>query len=223
MLLATPALAGVDATLRPRKSKPGPGEAVIVDVRVQWEGRPEAHLVDIPKLDVPRGAVTAAGGSRSSFSGGRTTWVSEVVVTLPDSGGPWTLGPAHVGVVDTRKRQREEIVAPAVVVGRLAPWKRLAGEALGSGAFLALALGWFGWRWRSLAPEQTAADAGSNPVDALLQARGPGWQQAVLQALVGTDHPDADAIRVALDGIKYGGELPAEADIERWATAGGDR
>jgi hypothetical protein len=163
---ADSAASGVVARIVQTGGRPGPGRELPLRIELSWEGRPERHAPGRPELTVPAGAGLVLGGTGSSFDGQRSTWWTEARLTLPERGGPWTLGPASVPLREARNAEdgRPALAhAGAVLVGSKAPFGGLLGQAAGSAVVMAPTLLWLLWRDRSLARESEsprAADAG---------------------------------------------------------------
>lgn len=207
------------------------GAEIRVRLELSWTGRPEQHIVLSPQIDVPAGAASRPGLSRSRFDGNSTRWAHDVVVTLPDRPGPWTIGPARI-TLKTPGQEDREVAAAAIRSGRPSRIRHLAGQATGNGIVLCLAL-WFGLgRYRRLRDQEVGGESKISAL--LLAARNAAGQQpdgatteGLLQALLdlrlalGHQGVDNDAlwtsaqIRERLERVKFGGEdIPPDECLE---------
>ncbi len=131
------------------------GADVRVRLELNWHGQPAQYIPLAPVIEVSDGATLRPGVSRSSFDGENTRWSHDAVVKLPDTAGPWTIGPAKVTIKIPGQADRE-LAAAAIRTGRPGRTRRLAGLAVGNGIVLSLGL-WFGIiRYRRLRAEESA-------------------------------------------------------------------
>jgi hypothetical protein len=207
------------------------GAELRVRLELSWAGRPEQHIAHSPTIEVPPGAALRPGLSRSRFDGNSTRWSHDVVVTLPDRPGPWTIGPARI-TLDTPGQEDREVAAAAIRTGRPSRFRHLAGQAAGNGIVLALAL-WFGLgRYRRLRDQEAVGDAEISAL--LVAARNAAEQQpetatteALLQALLevalALEHGCVEngalwtstQIRERLEQVKFAGEeIPADECLQ---------
>jgi hypothetical protein len=218
---------GTVATLSPN-GPALPGKDLDVILSVSWNGRPEVLVPALPKVDLPDGASLRPTHTESTFDGERTVWRWEAVVRLPDSPGPWTVGPAEVPAASVDGAVR--VTAPAIQVrpSAVRSSAQLVGQGIGS-ALSILALSLFGrWLWRRTvaAPDLQAKAA----LPALLRAaeeRVPAGGAAAWEALLalrtsldeaGMGHlPLSPRLRLesALDAARYGGEGSGDLTCSR--------
>jgi len=197
-----------------------------VRLELNWQGGPQQHIVGVPRIEVPDGAALRPGLSRSSFDDESTRWSHDVVVTLPDTPGPWTIGPARTTLKTPGQKDRE-IEAAAIRTGRPSRVRQLAGQALGNGIVLVLAL-WFGiTRYRRLRTEESSRETELSLLleaarSAAPQRGGDASIESLLEALLalrlalgrqgvenGSLWTPAE-LRDRLDRAKFGGEeIPA--------------
>jgi len=236
LLLALPARAGAapeeepapTARLVHRGGEPDPGGKVLLQLEVRWPGRPERHLPGRPTLKLPRGATHRLGQTASDFRGDHTRWRTDVVVELPERGGPWRIGPATVPL-EAGRLAGTVLKAEPLEVGEPSLFRQLLSQGVGNGAVVLAVLLWLGWRWRSLAP--AAPDEGSTLVEDLLERAGAQAPDACLATLVearlalttldvdDSVPPTADALRERLEAVRFGGESVDEDECRRLLTA----
>jgi len=216
------------------------GADVRIRLELNWRGQPAQYIPLAPTIEVADGATLRPGVSRSSFDGEHTRWSHDAVVKLPDTAGPWTVGPAKV-TIKTRGQPDREVAAAAIRTGRPDKRRRLAGLAVGNGIVLSLALGFGLIRYRRLRTEELA---GGDALRALLrraeeagsQLEMGGTAEALLEALLalrlaldgqGVENGElwtAAAIRERIERVKFGGEeIPTDECLQmlqQYAAAG---
>lgn len=216
------------ARLVHRSGQPDPGGTLLLQVKVRWDGRPERHLPGRPTVAVPRDATVRIGQTASRFDGEGTRWWTDVVVELPDRGGPWVLGPATVPLKGGRLAGTR-LETAALELGEPSLFRQLLSQGVGNGAVVVAILLWLGWRWRGLAPapippERTRVDG------LLLQARSEEPEACLATLLevrlalaaLGVDDPappDAEALRQRLEAARFGGESIGRDECRKLLTA----
>ena len=218
LALPLPALSQTQARILVRGAS-GPGAEVEIQVELSWDGRPERLLPRVPSVEVPDGGALRLGTTGSRFDGERSIWWTHGAVTLPDRGGPWTVGPAEIPVVGPDGAVLETFVAPARTLGKR-PTNSLLGQALASGAVLALALGLGVLGWRRLARDSSAPSPVQAASSALQAALAGGDGVATLDAALALHdvlaaHPVAGdyvgerrGLETSRDEMKFGGASP---------------
>lgn len=182
-----------------------PGAEIDIQVELSWDGRPEAMLPQVPSVEVPEGAALRLGSTGSRFDGDRTVWWTDGAVTLPDTDGPWVIGPATIPVA-TRGGEAEH-VAEARTLGR-GRRRSLLGQGVASGSVLALALLALGVGWRRLLREEEGPDPIDEAAQSLRAALAGGRAEDALVAGLAL-HDALSGHRVARD------YLGPRADLER--------
>ena len=233
LALASPGYAGQDeerptVRLVRRSGEPDPGGKLLLQVEARWDGRPERHLPGRPDIDMPKGATARIGQTGSRFDGVRTRWWTDVVVELPEKGGPWKLGPATVPLKAGRLAGTE-LTTEVLELGEPSMFRQLLGQGIGNGAVVAVVLLWLGWRWRSLAPTPKGAER--TRVDELLERARSEQPEACLTTLVearlalaalGVDDaapPRIDELQQRVDAIRFGGESIGQDECRKLLTA----
>lgn len=144
------AVGAPNAKLVQRAGDTSPGGRFLLQVEVDWEGRPEEFLLGAPTVQPPKGGAVRMGRTASSFDGKRSHWTADVVVELPDSGSQWTVGPALVPI-KAGPRAGEQIVVEPIRVGEAnAKRQTLIAQGIGNGVVVLLVLIYVTFRWRSL-------------------------------------------------------------------------
>jgi hypothetical protein len=214
LLGASPASAETRARLLV-KGAAAPGADVQIQVELSWDGRPETLIPRVPTVVVPEGGAVRLGTTGSRFDGERSTWWTNGVVTLPDRGGPYAIGPATVSAV-LPTGGTEEHVAPARTLGR-GRTRSLLGQGVASGAVLALALGLLGAGWAKLVREEAAGSPIGARAAAVREALDRDDPAAALDAALAlhdllADHPVArdylgprEGLEACRDELAFGG------------------
>ena len=231
--LAPAALAAQDEErptleLRRRSGQADPGGKLLLQVEARWQGRPERHLPGRPEVKIPRGATVRVGQTSSRFDGERTRWWTDIVVELPERGGPWTIGPITVPL-KAGQLAGTELKADAIDVGRPSKFRQLLSQGIGNGAVVVAILLWVGWRWRSLAP--TPEDPARTRVHELLErARGEAPEACLATMLearlalaaLGVDDPALPTVAELQrrgEAVRYGGESIELDECRKLLTA----
>jgi len=198
------------------------GREVRVRLELSWPGRPELHLVSAPSIEIPSNGASRAGLSRSRFDGTSTRWSHDAIVTLPQSSGPWTIGPAQV-TVRSRDGSEQEVVAAAIRTGRASRNTRLLRQGLGNGIVACFALFFGLWRYRRLKAEEDPADSAVNDLIAQAHTAASASPEGLasrelLESLLelrlalagqGVDNDalwTTEQIQERIDQIRFGGE-----------------
>ncbi len=205
-----------------------PGEQVLLRVELAWDGRPEVHLPGRPELAVPRGASIRLGRTETSFGEQTqtTSWHTDVVLRLPESEGPWTLGPGSIPLVGG-KRAGETLRVPKLELGSSRPRPRSVDEALGSGLVLLGVLLYLALRWRRLTEAATSPELAH--VHELLERASIQAPEDALKSLIqarlaleplGVDNaspPTAAELQERYEAVHYGGEVIASSECQETA------
>ncbi len=218
LALPLPALSQTQARILVRGA-PSPGAEVEIQVELSWDGRPERLLPRVPSVEVPDGGALRLGTTGSRFDGDRSVWWTHGAVTLPDRGGPWTIGPAKIPVVGPDGAVLETFVAPRRTLGKRYA-QSLLGQALASSVVLALALGLGILGWRRLVRDGSAPSPVQTAARTLQEALARGDGVATLDAAIALHdvlaaHPvagdyvgDRRKLETAQDEMKFGGASP---------------
>lgn len=195
-----------------------PGAELDIQVELSWDGRPELLRPGVPDVAVPDGAALRLGRTGSRFDGDRSVWWTNGTVTLPDSAGPWELGPAAVPAT-TADGSTARFRTPARAVGARRS-RSLLGRGLGGAVLLAAALLLLGRTWRRLLAEESAPPAHAAPAATLSAALESGHtEDAIAASLALFDvldhHPVASEylgprapLEEQLDALRFAHEAP---------------
>lgn len=205
-----------DVQIRQAGGKPKAGAKIQVQIEIRWEGRPELHAPSAPELSVPDGATQALGRTGSDFDGKSTRWWSNVEVVLPDSPGPWKLGPAVVLVRSGGGVEKLEIAA--LSLGRRSALRGLLGQGIGSGIVVLFVVGWVGFRMRSLAREEAPVQEKDTLFRSLLEQAGESSSEQAWALLIkarlalpadsveNANLPRVEQLQERLERSRFGGE-----------------
>ncbi len=206
------------------------GAEMKIRLELSWDGRPEQHLIETPRIDIPKGAALRTGVSRSRFDGNQTRWAQDSIVTLPTGRGPWQIGPASV-VLRTRDGNQQERQAAAIKVGERGHNRKLMAQALGNGMVLAVAFIFARWRYRRIKANEPQLDDGlkdlleraEQAAQGHAEAASAEFLSALLELRLALDRKGVDngrlwsaaQIRERLERIRFGGEqVPAKECLE---------
>jgi len=197
-------------------------------VELAWDGRPELHLPGRPEFAVPRGASIRLGRTETRFGEetNTTSWHTDLVLRLPESEGPWTLGPGSVPLVGGR-RAGETLRVPKLQLGSARARPSSLDEALGSSLVLLGVLLYLVLRWRRLAPAASSPEL--SLVHELLDLASTQAPDDALKSLVqarlaleplGVDNaspPTAAELQERYEAVCYGGEAIASSECQETA------
>ncbi|MCP4873175.1 MAG: hypothetical protein GY898_31155 [Proteobacteria bacterium] len=138
------------AKLVQRAGDTSPSGKFLMQVEVDWEGRPEEYLLGAPTVDAPKGGAVRMGRTASSFDGTRTHWTADVVVELPDKGTEWNVGPARIPIKAGPHAGQDLTAAPLKVGSPNTKRQALIAQGIGNGVVVFLVLAYVTFRWRGL-------------------------------------------------------------------------